>query len=58
MKAEVPPKPKLGLKGKIRLIVGRGRTDPGLHLLDRSRCIRYHERMKTELSKAHALLCG
>jgi hypothetical protein len=40
------------------LTVGRGRTDPGLHLLDRSRCIRYHERMKTELSKAHALLCG
>lgn len=40
------------------LTVGRGRTDPGLHLLDRSRCIRYHERMKTEFAKADGLLCG
>ena len=40
------------------LTVGRGRTDPGLHLLDRSRCIRFHERMRSELSKAHALLTG
>jgi len=40
------------------LTVGRGRTDPGLPLLDRSRCIRFHERMQVELSKAHTLLSG
>lgn len=40
------------------LTVGRGQTAPGLHLLDRSRCIRFHERMRSEFSKAHALLTG
>jgi hypothetical protein len=38
------------------LTVGRGRTAPELHLLDRSRCVRFHERMADEFAKAGKLL--
>ncbi len=38
------------------LTVGRGRTAPELHLLDRSRCVRFHERMAEEFAKAGTLL--
>lgn len=38
------------------LTVGRGRTAPELHLLDRSRCVRFHERMADEFAKAGALI--
>jgi len=38
------------------LTVGRGRTAAPLHLLDRSRCVRFHTRMAVEFSKARALL--
>jgi len=41
---------------KANLTVGRGRTADALHLLDRSRCVRYHERMMTEFAKAQDLL--
>ena len=34
------------------LTVGRGRTAPELHLLDRSRCVRFHERMAEEFARA------
>lgn len=40
------------------LTVGRGRTADCLHLLDRSRCVRFHERMAGEFTKARALLIG
>ncbi len=38
------------------LTVGQGRTAPELHLLDRSRCVRFHERMAEEFAKAGALI--
>lgn len=38
------------------LTVGRGRTAPELHLLDRSRCVRFHERMAEEFGKAASLI--
>ena len=38
------------------LTVGRGRAAPELHILDRSRCVRFHERMAAELAKAAALI--
>ena len=38
------------------LTVGRGRTADQLHLLDRSRCVRFHQRMAGEFTKARALL--
>ena len=38
------------------LTVGRGRQASELHLLDRSRCLRFHERMKEEFAKAGDLL--
>jgi hypothetical protein len=38
------------------LTVGRGRTAAPLHLLDRSRCVRFHTRMAVEFSKARTLL--
>ena len=38
------------------LTVGRGRTATPLHLLDRSRCVRFHTRMAVEFSKARTLL--
>ena len=38
------------------LTVGRGRTAAELHLLDRSRCVRFHEKMAGEFGKAGALL--
>jgi len=41
---------------KANLTVGRGRTADALHLLDRSRCVRYHERMMAEFAKAQDLL--
>jgi hypothetical protein len=38
------------------LTVGRGRNAEQLHLLDRSRCVRFHQRMAEEFAKARALL--
>lgn len=38
------------------LTVGRGRTAPELHLLDRSRCVRFHERMTEEFNKAGSVI--
>lgn len=38
------------------LTVGRGRTAEQLHLLDRSRCVRYHAQMAAEFAKARAIL--
>jgi hypothetical protein len=43
---------------QANLTVGRGRTADQLHLLDRSRCVRYHERMVGEFTKARGLLIG
>lgn len=40
------------------LTVGRGRSASELHLLDRSRCIRYHETIATEFAKARDLIVG
>jgi hypothetical protein len=40
------------------LTVGRGRQSPELHLLDRSRCSRYHDTMTAEFEKARHLLLG
>jgi len=40
------------------LTVGRGRTSDRLHLLDRSRCVRFHERMEAEFERARELLIG
>ncbi|MDO8545482.1 MAG: hypothetical protein Q7S40_33995 [Opitutaceae bacterium] len=41
---------------KANLTVGRGRSADALHLLDRSRCVRYHERMAEQFAKARELL--
>ena len=38
------------------LTVGRGRNAAQLHLLDRSRCVRFHQKMAAEFGKARALL--
>ena len=38
------------------LTVGCGRNAAELHLLDRSRCLRFHTRMQEEFAKAKALL--
>ena len=38
------------------LTVGRGRNEEQLHLLDRSRCVRYHAAMAAEFAKAQAIL--
>lgn len=38
------------------LTVGRGRDSNELHLLDRSRCVRFHECMKEEFGKTKDLL--
>ena len=38
------------------LTVGRGRTAEPLHLLDRSRCVRYHAHMAAQFGSARALL--
>ncbi len=43
---------------QANLTVGRGREAGQLHLLDRSRCVRFHERMAMEFTKARALLIG
>ena len=40
------------------LTVGRGRTADALHLLDRSRCVRFHAYMSAEFSKARDLLAS
>ena len=40
------------------LTVGRGRNACELHLLDRSRCIRYHETIAAEFAKARDLIVG
>lgn len=41
---------------QANLTVGRGRESDALHLLDRSRCIRFHDRMREEFGKARDLL--
>lgn len=41
---------------QANLTVRRGRDAEKLHLLDRSRCVRYHERMAAEFGKARHLL--
>jgi hypothetical protein len=41
---------------QANLTVGRGRRSDALHLLDRSRCERYHDRMTGEFQKARELL--
>ena len=41
---------------EANLTVGRGRTADQLHLLDRARCVRFHQRMAVEFTKARALL--
>ncbi|HRI81290.1 MAG TPA: division plane positioning ATPase MipZ [Opitutaceae bacterium] len=38
------------------LTVGRGRQAEALHLLDRSRCVRFHENMAEEFGRARDLL--
>lgn len=38
------------------LTIGRGRQSNALHLLDRSRCVRFHERMREEWGRARELL--
>ena len=38
------------------LTVGRGRTAAQLHILDRSRCVRFHHRMADEFKKAETVL--
>lgn len=38
------------------LTVGKGRTAAQLHLLDRSRCVRFHTHMTAEFAKARELL--
>lgn len=43
---------------QANLTVGRGRECDRLHLLDRSRCVRFHDRMAVEFTKARALLIG
>jgi len=43
---------------EANLTVGRGQTSDQLHILDRSRCLRYHELMATEFAKAKDLLIG
>jgi hypothetical protein len=41
---------------QANLTVGRGRQSDALHLLDRSRCGRFHDLMKMEFGKARELL--
>lgn len=43
---------------RANLTVGRGRKASELHLLDQSRCVRFHERMAGEFGKARSLLDG
>lgn len=43
---------------RANLTVARGREAEGLHILDRSRCIRYHERMAHEFQKAATMLAA
>ena len=43
---------------QANLTVGRSRESPQLQILDRSRCVRYHERMAAEFTRARALLIG
>lgn len=43
---------------RANLTVARGREAEQLHLLDRSRCARYHERMAREFAKAATLLAA
>jgi hypothetical protein len=40
----------------LNLTVGAGRTDGRLHLLDRSRCVRYYGFMREEFGKAKEVL--
>ena len=41
---------------EANLTVGRGREAAQLHLLDRSRCVRFHQKMAAEFAKARPLL--
>ena len=43
---------------QANLTVGRGRTSNDLHLLDRSRCVRFHQTMATEFNKARSIIIG
>ncbi|MCB1103406.1 MAG: hypothetical protein H7A44_08585 [Opitutaceae bacterium] len=43
---------------QANLTVGRGRTSEHLHVLDRSRCVRFHAKMAEEFAKAGDLLVG
>jgi hypothetical protein len=43
---------------QANLTVGRGRTSNELHLLDRSRCVRFHQTMATEFNKARSIIIG
>jgi len=43
---------------QFNLTVGRGRTSNELHILDRSRCVRFHQTMAAEFNKARAILIG
>ncbi len=58
VEVDVPPLAEVTRNAlqRANLTVGRGRTAEALHLLDRSRCVRYHERMAAEFSKARELL--
>jgi hypothetical protein len=40
----------------LNLTVGRGRNAETLHLLDRSRCVRFHTQMAEQFGKAKRLL--
>jgi hypothetical protein len=40
---------------QANLTVGRGRTSEKLHLLDRSRCVRFHDQMRQEFDKVREL---
>lgn len=41
---------------QANLTVGRGRTADALHLLDRSRCVRFHEQMREQFERARGSL--
>ncbi|WP_043581888.1 division plane positioning ATPase MipZ [Geminisphaera colitermitum] len=41
---------------RANLTVGRGRSSDDLYVIDRSRCVRFHDRMEAEFARAGALL--
>jgi hypothetical protein len=40
----------------FNLTVGNGRTSDKLHILDQSRCVRFHAYMENQFDKAQTLL--